>query len=862
MFSNLRIGIRLGAGFALALVLLVLISVIGVTRVGQLQTDISSLIKDKNAKTGLANDVSDGINAIGRYHRNMLILRSDEETRIELDKVVEKRNKISGYFDALEKFSYGEKGRTLLEAIKETRKSFIANSKKLEDLVSSRQWDEAVKHFETGYRPSFMAYSSAIMALVDYQTDLAEKVGLEAESLASSTRTLILGLACGGTIVLLSLAFLITRSITGPTGTLVEGANRMTQGDFSFKLDIDSKDEIGKLADAMRAMQQAVLAMIRDAQLLSKAAVNGNLTTRADANQHKGDYQKIIVGVNDTLDAVIGPLNVTADYVDKISKGVIPPVITTNYNGDFNVIKTNLNNMVKMMSELLAQTDIIIRGAADGELDKRADAELFVGGWNQLVRGVNEVVTNIVNPLNVTADYVDRIAKGDIPPAITTPYKGQYNIIKGNLNACIAATRQMAQAAQAISVGDMTAVVTVRSENDLMAKSLLAVTRSVTAMVADANLLSQATVEGRLDVRADVTKHFGENRKVVEGLNAVMVAISVPVQELRNVLGAIEKGDLTLPMKKDYDGTWDELKLAVNNMLKTLSQVVLDVNAGAQALAGASEEVSATAQALSQAASEQAAGVEETSASIEQMTASIAQNTENAKVTDGMASKAAKDAVEGGVSVDATVLAMKQIAKKIGIIDDIAYQTNLLALNAAIEAARAGEHGKGFAVVAAEVRKLAERSQIAAQEIGEVAESSVELAERAGKLLGEIVPSIKKTSDLVQEIAAASNEQSSGVAQINAAVSQLSQTTQQNASGSEELAATAEEMSSQAGQLQHTMSFFKLAGAGGGKLASVGTHKGVASLKPGKWRPSAGKAFGTHALASVDELDEAHFTQF
>jgi methyl-accepting chemotaxis protein len=175
-----------------------------------------------------------------------------------------------------------------------------------------------------------------------------------------------------------------------------------------------------------------------------------------------------------------------------------------------------------------------------------------------------------------------------------------------------------------------------------------------------------------------------------------------------------------------------------------------------------------------------------------------------------MARKASGEATEGGEAVKATVMAMKQIAQKISIIDDIAYQTNLLALNAAIEAARAGEHGKGFAVVASEVRKLAERSQIAAQEIGTVATSSVELAERAGALLDAIVPSIAKTSDLVQEISAASQEQSSGVNQINSAVTQLSQTTQENASASEELAATAEEMSGQAEQLQQTVSFFKV----------------------------------------------------
>jgi methyl-accepting chemotaxis protein len=276
----------------------------------------------------------------------------------------------------------------------------------------------------------------------------------------------------------------------------------------------------------------------------------------------------------------------------------------------------------------------------------------------------------------------------------------------------------------------------------------------------------------------------------------------------REMVARVSAGDLTVKLQT-RQGDNSSLLYAMKTMVTQLAQVVADVNKGAQALSSAAEQVSATAQSLSQAATEQAAGVEETSASIEQMTSSIAQNTENAKITDSMASKAARDAVEGGEAVNATMEAMKQIAKKIGIIDDIAAQTNLLALNAAIEAARAGEHGKGFAVVAAEVRKLAERSQVAAQEIGEVAGNSVALAEKAGKLLAEIVPNIRKTSDLVQEITAASTEQSSGVGQINAAVGQLSQTTQQNASSSEELAATSEEMSGQAEQLQQTMTFFK-----------------------------------------------------
>ena len=297
-------------------------------------------------------------------------------------------------------------------------------------------------------------------------------------------------------------------------------------------------------------------------------------------------------------------------------------------------------------------------------------------------------------------------------------------------------------------------------------------------------------------------------------------SITRPVNQALDAANRLAEGDLTVRLDTSSKDEVGMLMGALQNMIGRLTQIIGEVRTAADNLTNAAGQVSATAQSLSQSSSQQAASVEETTSSMEQMTASISQNTENARVTDGMASKAAHEAAEGGEAVSKTVEDMKSIAGKIGIIDDIAYQTNLLALNAAIEAARAGDHGKGFAVVAAEVRKLAERSQVAAQEIGDLAGSSVKQAERAGSLLTEMVPSIRKTSDLVQEIASASQEQSSGVAQINGAMGQLNQATQQNASASEELAATAEELGSQAEQLQQTMTFFRLDQSGRSAAAS------------------------------------------
>jgi methyl-accepting chemotaxis protein len=280
------------------------------------------------------------------------------------------------------------------------------------------------------------------------------------------------------------------------------------------------------------------------------------------------------------------------------------------------------------------------------------------------------------------------------------------------------------------------------------------------------------------------------------------------------VAQSVAGGDLSLRIESDSTDETGQLLSAMQEMSEKLSTIIGQVRSGANTLASAAGQLFSSATEVSQATGQQASSVEETTASLEEMSASIAQNAENSRIMEQIATKAARDAEQSGKAVTETVVAMKAIAERISIVEEIAFQTNLLALNAAIEAARAGEMGRGFAVVASEVRKLAERSQGAAKEIRNLAGSSVEVAERSGTLMQELVGTTKKTSDLLQEVAAASSEQASGVAQINRAMSQLDQVTQRNAAAAEELSSTAEEMNSQATTLQDAIAFFTVNGAG------------------------------------------------
>jgi methyl-accepting chemotaxis protein len=478
----------------------------------------------------------------------------------------------------------------------------------------------------------------------------------------------------------------------------------------------------------------------------------------------------MIISVLVTL-TITGPIIRAVDIVNRVAAGDLQAEIDTDRRDEIGQLLAAMKSMSDTLRNVLGDTDALINAASAGDLDTRVDASRYQGDFRKLVAGVNQAIATISEPLKVASAYVEQIARGQIPAEISTDYRGEYRAIRDNLNALV------------------------KMMHDLHAQT---------------GLILQAAADGYLDKRANTDLFQDGWNRLVDGLNRTLDSIVLPINEVVDVLAHVEQGDLTRKVQGNYRGQLGDFKDTVNNSIAQLSKTIAEVVGAAGQLSNASEQLSATAQSLSQATAEQAASVDQTSTSVEEMVAGINQNAENAKITDSMAVNTAQEASDGGTAVKKTVEAMKSIADKIGIVDDIAYQTNMLALNAAIEAARAGDHGKGFAVVAAEVRKLAERSQTAAQEIGALAHNSVETAEHTGQLLERIVPSIAKTSALVREIAAASQEQSSGVSQINTAMHHMNQVTQQNASASEELAATAEQMAAQSEQLQTLMSFFTI----------------------------------------------------
>ena len=580
-------------------------------------------------------------------------------------------------------------------------------------------------------------------------------------------------------------------------------AQDVTRGKFDTAVKLESGDTHSLLA-SMQALGQRVHEVIESVRRLAVAQQAGQMAARIQTQDLSGEFGVLGEEINRLVDAqnreVTQLTALIGCYAKQDFSGTLP-----EQPGDKAVIKVQMD---AVREQMLSGVQAAIFNVRVFNALNKCSTNVMIADANNDIIYMNETVTAMMQGnetelrkvlpqfdakkligQNIDVFHKNPAHQRGLLSELKSTYKTQIQVGK----LYFGLTANPIVDATGVRVG------TVVEWADRTVE--VGVEREVAAIV-------QAASAGDFSQRIDMEGKSGFFAGLSTGMNQLMDTSEQGLTDVSDLLAAFAEGDLTQRIERDYEGLFGKVKDNANTTADNLTRVLGEVRAAADALTGAANQVSATAQSLSQAASEQAASVEETSAQMDVMSASVSHNSDNAKVTNGMATKASKEATDGGQAVSQTVAAMKQIAAKIGIVDDIAYQTNLLALNAAIEAARAGEHGKGFAVVAAEVRKLAERSQDAAKEIGELAGNSVTTAERAGKLLDEIVPSIKKTSELVQEIAAASAEQSESVVQIGGAMGQLSKATQQNASASEELAATSEELSGQAEQLQQSVAFF------------------------------------------------------
>jgi methyl-accepting chemotaxis protein len=718
-FTNIKIRVKFLLSFTLVALIAAVIGTISIMNIKAIDNSDTVLYENMTVPISELGNLSSSYQRMRVNIAEMILAKTSQERDAAKEKILARQTEISKLAVDFEKTILSKEVRDLFTSFQETRKEFVDVRDRIIALASQNKEAEALALWKGEAEKTGTKYQDAIDRLIQTKVRQAgEKSAANTEQSNSATMQMLIFTVIG-LVLAIGIGIFLSAMITKPLIQGIAMMDELSKAHLGTRLKMERKDEIGTLANRMDG------------------------------------FADVLQGVVKTLYSVAdGDLNVEIKKLDEKDE-IAPALIST----------------IDALKALVAEAGLLTKATIDGKLSMRSDAKKFKGGYKEIVENVNKLCDAFVGPINVTAEYVDRISKGDIPPKITDAYNGDFNEIKNNLNACI---------------------------------------DTMSGLLAETDKLVGATIAGKLSVRGEAGKFAGGWGTLVGGVNKLCDAFVGPINDVGAVMSKLTEGDMTSRLTAEYKGDFNEIKNNINKLGETLDNVMTDINASAENVASGSHQLSSTSEQLSQGATEQAAAAEEASSSTEQMVSNIRQNADNAHQTDSIASRSALDAKVGGESVHQTVDAMKKIAGKISIIEEIARQTNLLALNAAIEAARAGEHGKGFAVVASEVRKLAERSQTAAGEINVLASSSVEIAVKAGEMLGKLVPDIQKTAELVKEISSASAEQSTGVSQINKAIQQLDLVIQQNASASEQVSATAEELAAQAEKMKGALGFFKL----------------------------------------------------
>lgn len=631
---------------------------------------------------------------------------------------------------------------------------------------------------------------------------------------------------------------------------------KLAVGDLELDMEQTAANEYTQTESALFAGMNANLENLvgsvrtlgEEIETLKTAGLEGRLDERGDENRVEGVYREIVHGVNETFASIAEPVKAVSDFIAAIADGTADKPIENSYSGLFSTLVQNSDSVLTSLIELLTATAEMVKAGRHGDINFRSQAKLS-GHYADVISGLNGIMDAVSVPLNEAGSIITKFSVNDYTSGMTGSYEGSYKMLAADLNALGERLIAVQNVFMKVARGNTELLETYqkvgkRSENDKMVPAGIAMMSNIRNLIDEAKVLSQAAVEGRLDVRGDETRFEGGYREIIGGMNRTMQAVQAPFDEVDKIMTKLSAGDLNAEISTEYSGEYDHIKKSINATVNVFNELLHGIATASSQVAAGSEQVSNAAQALSQGATEQAGTIEEIASTITEISKNIKNNAENAKKTNDAVDSTVQAIDGGGAQMKELVAAMEkigqtssQIDKVIKTIEDIAFQTNILALNASVEAARAGAAGKGFAVVADEVRSLAGKSSEAAKGTTALIENAL----TAVKNGSEIVTQTEKTfiglqnqsgimAKLMAEISKATDEQATAISQTSSGIDQVSSVVQTNSASAEETAASSEELSGQAVTLKQLVGKFRLKG---GKAAVASETSGFLAQTEG-----------------------------
>lgn len=835
-FYDLKIGIRLLAAFIIVGAITAAVGYMGVASLSKIADLSKKSYEQETLGIAYLKQANTDLVEVDRAAKNVMLSNTSDERDQYKAQVDAYTGLVNEDLEKAKPLLHTDKGQQLLKQAEQAWKDSQESTGNVVDSAMSEPLAKKRASVELSFgegRAKADAVEDLLAQTATYKEDIAKQAQEETDKTFHSNRTLLIVLSSVGVLLGLGLGVFIAGSIAKPLGVIAAAARNIAVGDVNQKIDYHSGDEVGALADAFRAVIDAVNALTRDAAILSGAAVEGKLTTRVDASRHQGDYRKIVQGVNDTLDAISLPIGESIRILGQISGGNLREKVEIACEGDHEKMKNAVNALHQWLTDLIAFVTSIANGdltasmtkasdedqihqwlrllkhsiialaddagklaeaAVDGKLEYRADASKHQGDYRKIIEGVNATLDAVIAPLNKAANYVDRIGRGDIPAKITDTYNGDFNTLTNNINACIDGLGGLVEAnkvLQRMAVNDYSVKVEGAYQGIFaeVAKAVNEAEDRVRHATAVVEMIGSGDFYEELVSLQKIGKR-SENDQLMPALVRTMSSIEALVSDADMLAKAAADG--RVGVHADASKHHGDYRKVIEGMNHTLEAVVEPLKATAEnagALAASSEELTAVSQVMSNNAEETAVQANVVSAASEQVSrnvASVATAAEEMQASIREISKnandsarVAKNAVTMAQSTNETMKKLGDSSQEIGnvikVITSIAQQTNLLALNATIEAARAGEAGKGFAVVANEVKELAKQTAKATEEISQKIEATQGVTKGAVTAIEEIGAIINQINDISNSIASAVEEQTVTTNEIGRSVTEAAQ---------------------------------------------------------------------------------------